>query len=142
MLTLKKISENTDEVLRKLAKRGFDGKEIVAKIISLDATRKETQSSLDANLSEVNSISKQIGGFMKDGKKEEAESAKSKVSGLKEGNKELEETLRSAEKEIQELLWLIPNLPNDIVPEGRTAVEKKLDEQRQKKEELLKTIWK
>lgn len=121
MLTLKKISENTDEVLRKLAKRGFDGKEIVAKIISLDATRKETQSSLDANLSEVNSISKQIGGFMKDGKKEEAESAKSKVSGLKEGNKELEETLRSAEKEIQELLWLIPNLPNDIVPEGRTA---------------------
>lgn len=121
MLTLKKISENTDEVLKKLAKRGFDGKEIVTKIIELDTTRKNSQTILDANLSEVNALSKQIGGLMKEGKKDEAESAKEQVASLKEKNKGLEETLKNAEKEIQELLWLIPNLPNDLVPEGRTA---------------------
>lgn len=121
MLTLKTISDNTNEVLKKLAKRGFDGKETISKIIELDTTRKNTQTSLDANLSEVNALSKQIGGLMKEGKKEEAESAKQKVAALKEGNKQLEDTLKGVEKNIQELLWLIPNLPNDIVPEGRTA---------------------
>lgn len=121
MLTLKKISENTDEVIQKLAKRGFDGKEIIKKVLELDATRRESQTTLDASLSELNSLSKEIGMLMKNGQKEEAESAKQKVSSLKDSNKDLEETLRSSEKEIQELLWQIPNLPADIVPDGRTA---------------------
>lgn len=121
MLTLKTISENTEEVIKKLAKKGFDGKEIVAKVIELDKIRKESQTSLDASLSEVNSLSKEIGMLMKNGQKEEAESAKQKVSALKDSNKSIEESLRSSEKEIQELLWQIPNLPADIVPEGRVA---------------------
>lgn len=121
MLTLKTISENTEEVIKKLAKKGFDGKDIIAKVIELDKVRKESQTSLDASLSEVNSLSKEIGMLMKNGQKEEAESAKQKVSALKESNKPIEESLRSSEKEIQELLWQIPNLPADIVPEGRTA---------------------
>ena len=58
MLTLKTISEDTDKVLKKLAKRGFDGKEIVAKILESDAIRKNTQTTLDANLSELNALSK------------------------------------------------------------------------------------
>lgn len=121
MLTLKTISENTDEVILKLAKRGFDGKEIVKKVLELDAIRRENQSSLDSNLSELNNYSKEIGMLMKNGQKEEAESAKQKVSALKDVNKGLEDTIRSAESDVQELLWQIPNLPNEIVPEGRTA---------------------
>lgn len=121
MLTLKTISENAEEVIKKLAKKGFDGKDIIAKVIELDKVRKESQTSLDASLSEVNSLSKEIGMLMKNGQKEEAESAKQKVSALKESNKSIEESLRSSENEIQELLWQIPNLPADIVPEGRTA---------------------
>lgn len=121
MLTLKTISDNPEQVIQKLARRGFNGKDIIAKLIELDAIRRETQTILDSNLSEVNAISKQIGMLMKEGKKEEAESAKQNVANLKENNKELEDKLRVAEKEIQELLWQIPNIPNDIVPDGRTA---------------------
>lgn len=121
MLTLKKISENTDEVIQKLAKRGFDGNEIIKKVLELDAIRRENQTSLDSNLSELNNYSKEIGMLMKNGQKDKAESAKQSVSTLKETNKAIEEVLRNAEKDIQELLWQIPNLPNEIVPEGRTA---------------------
>lgn len=121
MLTLKRISDNPEQVVQKLARRGFEGKEIIAKLLELDTTRRETQTTLDSSLSEVNALSKQIGMLMKEGKKDEAESAKQQVANLKDKNKELEETLRSAEKQIQELLWQIPNIPNDIVPDGRTA---------------------
>lgn len=121
MLTLKRISDNPEQVVQKLARRGFEGKEIIAKLLELDTTRRETQTTLDSSLSEVNALSKQIGMLMKEGKKDEAESAKQQVASLKDGNKELEETLRSTEKQIQELLWQIPNIPNDIVPDGRTA---------------------
>lgn len=121
MLTLKTISENTDEVVRKLARRGFDAKGLVAQILELDNVRKSTQTTLDTNLSEVNRISKEIGLLMKEGKREEAESAKQQVANFKEQNKELEETLKNSETEIQKILWTIPNLPNDIVPDGRTA---------------------
>lgn len=120
MLTLKTISENTEEVIRKLAKKGFDGKDIIAKVIELDKIRKESQASLDTNLGEVKLLSNEIAMLMKNGQKEEAESTKQKVSTLKESNKSIEESLRSAENEMQELLWQIPNLPADIVPEGRT----------------------
>lgn len=120
MLTLKTISENTEEVIRKLAKKGFDGKDIIAKVIELDKIRKESQASLDTNLGEVKLLSNEIAMLMKNGQKEEAESTKQKVSALKESNKSIEESLRSAENEMQELLWQIPNLPADIVPEGRT----------------------
>lgn len=120
MLTLKTISENTEEVIRKLAKKGFDGKDLIAKVIELDKIRKESQASLDTNLGEVKLLSNEIAMLMKNGQKEEAESTKQKVSTLKESNKSIEESLRSAENEMQELLWQIPNLPADIVPEGRT----------------------
>ncbi|MDH6306483.1 seryl-tRNA synthetase [Parabacteroides sp. PF5-5] len=121
MLTLKVITESKEEVIRKLAKKHFDAKDIISRIIDLDKTRRETQQLLDANLAEVNRLSKTIGQFMKEGKKEEAEAARTQVAEMKEGNKTLDETKEKAEKEIHELLVLIPNLPADAVPEGRVA---------------------
>lgn len=121
MLTLKTINDNPELVIAKLARRGFDAKEIIAQIIELDAIRRETQVSLDSSLAEVNTISKQIGLLMKEGKKDEAESAKERVSDLKGVNREFEDKLRYTEKQIQHFLWQIPNIPNDIVPDGRTA---------------------
>lgn len=121
MLTLKVITENPDEIVRRLTKKHFDAKEIIGKIIELDKTRRSTQVTLDANLAELNSISKAVGSFMKDGRKEEAEAARAKVAEIKEGNKELDTTLKSAEQQLHELLVLIPNLPHESVPEGRVA---------------------
>ena len=121
MLTLKVITENTDEVIRRLAKKHFDAKELIAKIIEADKKRRATQLSLDNSLAELNTISKSIGMLMKEGKKEEAEAARSKTAQIKETNKTLEAALKDVEAEIQNMLVLIPNLPNDIVPEGTGA---------------------
>ena len=121
MLTLKTITENKDEVIRRLAVKHFDATEYLDKVIALDATRRNTQSELDSNLAEVNSISKMIGALMKEGRKDEAEAAKAKVAELKEINKTLDEAKEDAEKKIHEILVLIPNLPHDSVPTGRVA---------------------
>lgn len=121
MLTLKTISENPELVIKKLAKKHFDGKEIIEKVLEIDQTRKKTQTSLDACLSESNNLSKHIGQLMKEGNKAEAEIAKNRVAEIKGQSKVLEDTLRQAEQDLQELLVLIPNLPSDEVPEGRVA---------------------
>lgn len=121
MLTLKVITENTDEVIRRLAKKHFDAKELIAKIIEADKKRRATQLSLDNSLAELNTISKSIGMLMKEGKKEEADAARGKTAQIKENNKTLEAALKDVEAEIQNMLVLIPNLPNDIVPEGTGA---------------------
>ncbi len=121
MLTLKTINDNPEAVILKLAKKHFDAKELVYKVLDEDKRRKETQSELESLLSEVNSKSKSIGALMKDGKKEEAESQRLFVQELKVRIQLLEGTLKDAERELQEMLVLIPNLPADIVPEGRVA---------------------
>ncbi|MDR2920647.1 MAG: serine--tRNA ligase [Tannerella sp.] len=121
MLTLKVITENQEEVIRRLAKKHFDAKEITDKIIALDATRRSTQSELEANLTELNRISKEVGLLMKDGKKDEAEIAKAKVADMKEKNRSLDIAKTKAEDAIHDLLVQIPNMPHDSVPEGKTA---------------------
>lgn len=121
MLTLKTISENPELVIKKLAKKHFDGKEIIEKVLEIDQTRKRTQTSLDSCLSESNNLSKHIGQLMKEGNKAEAEIVKNRVAEIKGQSKVLEDTLRQAEQDLQELLVLIPNLPSDEVPEGRVA---------------------
>lgn len=121
MLTLKTISDDPELVIKKLAKKHFDGKEIIEQVLEIDQLRKKTQTTLDASLAESNSLSKHIGQLMKEGKKVEAEAAKSRVAEMKGENKILEDALRQAEQDLQELLVLIPNLPADEVPEGRVA---------------------
>ncbi len=121
MLTLKAISDNPEEVIKKLAKKHFDGKETIESVLNIDALRRQTQTSLDSNLAEQNKLSKEIGILMKEGKKSEAEAAKNKVAEIKESSKLFEETLRQAEEDLYALLVLIPNLPADSVPEGKVA---------------------
>ena len=119
MLTLKMITEETDRVIRGLEKKHFKGaKESIAKVIELNDKRRSTQNQLDTNLAEVNSLSRTIGQFMKEGKKEEAESARARVAELKEGNKELDAVMTQAATDMQNILYTIPNVPYDEVPEG------------------------
>lgn len=121
MLTLKVITEETDDVIRRLAKKHFDGKQIIGEIIELDKKRRATQQELDSTKAESNQLAKQIGGLMKEGKKDEAEAAKAKTAELKDKSKKLEEDLTSFEQEITNRLLVIPNLPNELVPEGTGA---------------------
>jgi seryl-tRNA synthetase len=121
MLTLKVITENQNEVISRLAKKHFDAKAVTDEIIVLDKTRRTSIAELETNLTELNCISKEIGILMKEGKKDDAEIAKAKVTGIKEKNKSLEVIKSNVEEKIQELLVSIPNMPDNSVPEGRTA---------------------
>jgi seryl-tRNA synthetase len=128
MLTLKVITEKTDEVLRGLEKKHFKGaQEAIDKVLELDKKRRTAQNELDKNLAEVNALSKSIGKLMKEGNKEEAESARTKVSEIKEGNKALETAMNEAAEELQVLLCTIPNLPHSSVPEGYGADDNKVE---------------
>ena len=121
MLTLKYITENTDEVIARLAKKHFDGKAIIAQVIELDNTRKASQVKVDTASAELNNLSKEIGMLMKQGKQDEATQAKEKTSELKEIIKLLGDQQGEAEQKLNELLVQIPNLPHASVPEGRHA---------------------
>lgn len=122
MLTLKLISEETERVICGLEKKHFSGaKEVIEKVLATDKHRRETQQQLDANLSEAKKMAAQIGKLMKEGKREEAEKIKASVSEMKETNKALEEEKAKTEKELTELLYTIPNIPNEQVPEGKDA---------------------
>ena len=121
MLTLAAIKENPEEIVRKLAKKHFDAKELINKVLELDKIRRASQVELDKRLAELKNLSAQTGKYMKEGKKEEAEKIKQQVAELKEGNKSLEKAMSDAEDNIVDILLNIPNTPCDMVPEGRTA---------------------
>lgn len=121
MLTLKYITENTEDVILRLAKKHFDGREVIEKIVSLDKERKAAQGAADNALSQVNQLSKQVGDCFKQGKADEANALKAQIAQIKEESKALSEKQESLEKEITEILLTVPNLPNNDVPEGRTA---------------------
>ena len=122
MLTLKLITDETERVLRGLEKKHFNGaKEAIGNVLAIDKRRRETQQLSDKTKQEAKQLAAQIGMLMKQGKKEEAEEAKAKVATLKQTDKELQEALDNAEKELTTLLCTIPNIANDDVPEGKTA---------------------
>ena len=124
MLTLKLITEETDRVLKGLEKKHFKGaSEAIAQVIDTDRKRREAQTQLDKNLAEAKKMAAEIGGLMKQGKKEEAEAVKARVAQLKETNKALEEQKATAQAEVERLLCTIPNIPYDLVPEGDGAAD-------------------
>ena len=121
MLTLKYITENTDDVIARLAKKHFDGTTIVAQVVELDNLRKATQVQVDTASAELNNLSKEIGLLMKQGKQDEAAKAKEKTVELKETIKTLGDQQTDVELKLNELLVQIPNLPHASVPEGKHA---------------------
>lgn len=121
MLTIKVITENPDEVIRKLSKKKFDAKKPIEEVLELDKIRRTSQASLDATLAEINTLSKSVGQLMKEGKKEDAEAVKVKVASLKESSKSLQVEMDESQMKINEILCTIPNMPYDEVPEGATA---------------------
>ena len=122
MLTLKLISEETERVIKGLEKKHFEGaREAVEKVLEYDKIRREAQQKLDSNKQQQNQLAKQIGGLMKEGKKEEAEKIKNTVAELKATDKALQEIMDKAQGDMTQTLLDIPNIPNDRVPEGKDA---------------------
>ena len=121
MLTLKLLRENPEFVIAKLAKKNFDAREIVEKINLLDQNRRALQLELDTCLAEQKKKAAQIGGLMKEGKREEADAVKAEVAALKARSAEIESKSQENNTELDSLVVLLPNIPCDQVPEGKGA---------------------
>ncbi len=123
MLQIAVIRENQEKVITALAKKHLDARAIVEEIVQLDENRRNTQVELDNTLSESNRLSKDIGDMMKNGEKAKAEILKLKTVSLREQGKELSEKLEVFANELTQKMYLLPNMPADIVPEGKTPEE-------------------
>ncbi|MDP2069485.1 MAG: serine--tRNA ligase [Lutibacter sp.] len=122
MLQVAFIRENRETVLKGLAKRNFkNAEEMVDKTILADEERRAIQTELDAILAESNKLSKDIGDLFKSGETQKAAIIKQKTVQLKDKSKELTDNLQQKSTDLQELLYLIPNIPNEIVPAGTSA---------------------
>lgn len=122
MLTLKVISQETEKVLKGLEKKHFkNAKETIDKVLELDKARRAAQQELDNVLAQNKQLAAKVGQFMKAQAVEEANAVKAEVAVLKDKAKELQEKMDAAAEELQQVLYTIPNIPYDEVPEGAVA---------------------
>ncbi len=127
MLLVSAIRDNLDAYSGSLEKRGIDNPKIqLEAIIEKDDLRKTTQQELDSILSRSNQLAKEIGGLMKKGEKDEAEKVKQETASLKTKSKKLGESLQAIESELREMLYNIPNIPNEKVVPGQTEEDNEI----------------
>jgi len=138
MLQLQVLRQDPDKVKQKLGIKHFAETGLVDEIIALDDQRKKLQLEFDTTQSRINAASKEIGQLMAKGNKEEAEKRKSEVATLKTSLQPVSESLDQSERQLQELLVKLPNLPSDKVPGGRTAEDNVVVREGGKKPELSK----
>lgn len=123
MLTIQQIKEDPQRIVKRLAVKRFDAQETIDRILELDAKRRQCQLTNDTKAAELNKLAAKIGKLMKDGAREEAEQTKAAVAALKDEQKAIAEQLAATEDEIRNILLSVPNVPCDMVPEGKTAAD-------------------
>ena len=121
MLTLKTLRDDPERVIAKLKVKNFDAKPIVDKVLELDALRRALQTESDALLSVQKQKAAEIGSLMKQGLKDEAEEVKAEVAGIKAKSNDLLARMDLATKELEDNMVLLPNMPCDLVPEGKNS---------------------
>jgi len=126
MLQIQFIRDNTQEVIRRLAIKNFDGTVIITDILRADDHRKDVQKRLDDINAESNNLAREIGILFKSGKAAEANTLKEKTASLKTKAKELESEMDAARATLDDLLVRVPNLPHSSVPAGKTAEDNEI----------------
>lgn len=121
MLVVSAIKENKEKVIEGLKKRNFNDLHLIDEVINVDELRRKTQFELDNLLAESNKLSKEIGELFKQGKAEEANVLKEKSTQQKAQTKELQDLLSKYENQVNEILYLIPNIPHESVVAGKSA---------------------
>src|SRR6476660_3324644 len=121
MLQVNVIRQNPDFVKERLAFKNFKQLSLVDELLDWDDRRRQFQLEQENILARINVASKEIGQMMAKGNKEEAEARKKEVAELKA--KQSPEKLTEAEKNIENILYQLPNLPSAKVPKGITPEE-------------------
>ena len=123
MLHINKIRDNRDSYIEQLKIKNFDAFTLIDAVIFKDDERKVTQQKADELLSKGNQLAKQIGELYKTGKAVEANVLKEESSAIKESSKALQTKQCELEKEIQDILVQIPNIPHSTVPAGKSDAD-------------------
>ena len=123
MLHINKIRDNKEAYITLLKIKNVDVTELFNSVISLDDQRKSTQQKADDFLAKGNQLAIQIGELYKTGKSQEANALKEESSRIKEESKVLQHKQAELEKEIQNILVQIPNIPHSSVPAGKSDTD-------------------
>ncbi|MRR20504.1 serine--tRNA ligase, partial [bacterium] len=121
MLTINLIREQSSFVIERLKVKNFDATEIVQHVLDLDRRRRELQAESDSIQAQLNTLSREIGTMMKEGRKEEADAARHGIGAMKEKQKQLADMFEDVSREMQAELIRMPNLPHALVAPGRSA---------------------
>ncbi|WP_108867496.1 serine--tRNA ligase [Aquimarina aquimarini] len=120
MLLVQNILANKEVYIKALAKRNFDAAPVLEEVIDLDKNRRDTQAKLDNTLADSNKYSKEIGVLFKNGEQQKANLLKEKTAQLKDTSKQLSAELTEIQEKLIQLLYTIPNIPHDSVPNGQS----------------------
>jgi seryl-tRNA synthetase len=120
MLEMTRIRTERNEIIQALKKRNIDVTETIDALISKDQQWRNAKSQMESITADLNKIAKEIGAFFQAGKAAEAEAAKAKTAELKAEEAALKTTVDSLEAEITQLLYQIPNVPNELVVAGKS----------------------
>lgn len=121
MLAIPLLREETERVVLGLTKKGIeDAASKIAEILQWDDSRKAAQTEADELRSRQKALSEQVGGLMKAGKREEAEAIKAEVAQIKSALEAVDARFEEAEQTLFQLLVVLPNVPSEAVPQGRT----------------------
>ena len=123
MLHINKIRDNKEAYITLLKVKNMDATELFNAVISLDDERKSTQQKADEFLAKGNQLAIQIGELYKRGKSQEANALKEESSRIKEESKVLQHKQAELEKDIQNILVQIPNIPHSSVPRGKSDTD-------------------
>lgn len=128
MLEMTKLRAERDQVITALKKRNIDATQTVDAILNKDQEWRTAKTQLESIAAELNKIAKEIGELFKSGKAQEAEAAKAKTSELKNEESALKSTVDSLENDITQLLYLLPNVPNEQVVAGKNEEDNEIVE--------------
>jgi seryl-tRNA synthetase len=120
MLQISFIRDNKQLVIDALKKKNFDSESTLDRILDVDIQRRSTQKKLDDTLAESKTMARDIGNLMKTGQQDKANELRIKTADMKTTVKELQDSLAQLESEQSSLLVLLPNIPHESVPPGKT----------------------
>ncbi len=126
MIPVQRLKTDKDQIIERLKIKNFDASELIPEIIALDDQRKATQKELDDCLAEANKLAKEIGLLFKQGKKDEATTARERSGELKANSKELSEKLENTKSELESKMLLLPNVPHPSVVPGKSEEDNEI----------------
>lgn len=129
MLEIQRIRTEKEAVIEGLRKRHFDARPIIDDLLAKDELWRSKKTEMEQVSAQMNQISKEIGILFREGKQEEANAAKAQTGELKTRESVLKDEVEALDQEITRLMYLLPNVPNELVKAGKSETDNEIVEE-------------